>query len=69
MQAIIQDLESRKDEIEDALELFFKSNMKITDWDVPEADDKEVANILLDMMQTKLEAIKADIIAGKYDYY
>ena len=69
MQAIIQELESRKGEIEGALELLFKTNMKITDWDVPEADDKEAAKILLDMMQKKLDSIKSDVIAGKYDNY
>jgi len=69
MQAIIQELESRKSEIEGAIELLFKTNMKITDWDVPEADDRQAAEILLDMMQTKIEAIRADVTAGKYNNY
>ena len=69
MQAIIQELESRKGEIEGAIELLFKTNMKITDWDVPEADDKQAAKILLDMMQKKLDTIRADVTAGKYDNY
>jgi len=68
MQEIIKELESRKNEIEKALELLFKANMKITDWDVPEADDKQAAKILFDIMQNKMDAIKADIEAGKYDY-
>ena len=69
MQAIIQELESRKGEIEGALELLFKTNMKITDWDVPEVDDKQAAEILLGIMQDKLDAIKADVNSGKYDSY
>ncbi len=69
MDVIQKELVSRKSEIEAAVELLFKANMKITDWDVPEADDKEGAKILLDMMQEKIDAIRADVAAGKYDYY
>lgn len=69
MDAIVQDLVSRKNEIQKELEMVFKSNMKITDWDVPEADDNEAAKVLLDMMQEKLDAIRADVEAGKYDNY
>ncbi len=69
MDAVQKDLISRKAEIQKEVELLFKANMKITDWDVPEADDKEGAKILLDMIQEKIDAIKKDIEAGKYDYY
>lgn len=69
MDAILQDLVSRKNEIQKEVEMVFKSNMKITDWDVPEADDKEAAKVLLDMMQEKLDTIRADVEAGKYDNY
>jgi len=69
MDVIQKELTSRKAEIQGAIELLFKANMKITDWDVPEADDKEGAKILLDMMQEKIDAIRADISAGKYDNY
>ena len=69
MDAVIKDLISRKDEIQKEIEAVFKTNMKITDWDVPEADDKEAAKVLLDMMQEKLDAIRADVEAGKYDNY
>jgi uncharacterized protein YpbB len=69
MEAIIKELESRKEEIEASVEVVFKTHMKITDWDVPEADDKEAAKILLDMMQAKIDAIRADVEAGKYDNY
>ena len=67
--AIVKELTSRKSEIQKELEILFKTNMKITDWDVPEADDKEAAKILLSMLQEKLDAISADIESGKYDNY
>ena len=69
MQAIIKELESRKSEIELAIDVLFKANMKITDWDVPEADDKQAAEILLGYIQNKLDKIRADVKAGKYDTY
>ena len=69
MDAIQKELISRKTEIQLAVELLFKANMKITDWDVPEADDKEGAKILLDMIQEKVDTIRADVNAGPYDYY
>ena len=69
MDAIQKELVSRKSEIQGAVAVLFKANMKITDWDVPEADDKEGAKILLDMIQEKIDAIRAEVEAGKYDYY
>ena len=69
MDAIQKELVSRKAEIQGAVALLFKANMKITDWDVPEADDKEGAKILLDMIQEKIDTIRAEVEAGKYDYY
>lgn len=69
MEVILKELLSRKDEIESELELLFKTNMKITNWDIPENDDKKAAEVLIEMMQDKLNLIKADVDAGKYDYY
>jgi len=69
MEAVIKELQSRKSEIEKELELIFKTNMKITDWDIPEADDKQAAELLLEIMQDKLNSIKADIKEGRYDNY
>ncbi len=69
MDVIQKELESRRGEIEGSVELLFKTNMKITDWDVPEADDNEAAKIILDMMQTKLDSIKTDVESGKYNNY
>lgn len=63
----IKELNSRKEEIESALELLFESNMKITGWDVPEVDDKKAAQMICDILQTKLDSIKEDVKNGKYD--
>ncbi|MDD5159483.1 MAG: hypothetical protein PHI47_05495 [Sulfuricurvum sp.] len=69
MDAVQKDLENRKEEIQKAMLMMFKANMTITDWDVPEGDDREAAKILLSIMQDSLDTIKADIEAGKYDFY
>ena len=69
MDIIQKELQSRRGEIKKSLEMLFKTNMKITDWDVPEADDKKVAQILVDMMQEELDELKSDIKNGKYDNY
>jgi hypothetical protein len=64
-----KELESRRKEIAAELEVLFKTNMKITDWDVPEADDREAAQLLLQIMQEELDKLKEDVKAGKYDNY
>lgn len=69
MNAIQKELESRKGEIRKAIELLFQANMTITDWDIPEVDDHEVANQLIAIMEEALNDIKTDITAGKYDFY
>lgn len=69
MGALEKELESRKEEISKGVELFFKGNMTITDWDVPEVDDHAAAKQLVAIMQEALDKIKADITAGTYDYY
>jgi hypothetical protein len=68
MDVVTKELLSRKDEIQKEVGLLFNTNMKITDWDVPEADDKKAAQILLSIMEEKLAEIKEDILAGKYNY-
>ncbi len=60
---------SREEAIENQLELLFKTNMKITDWDVPEADDKSAATMILEIFQRKLDSLKNDVKDGKYDNY
>lgn len=67
--AVIKELAVRKAEIEKELELLFKANMKITDWDVPEGDDGEAADIILNIMDKKLQELRAAAKAGKYKNY
>lgn len=67
--AVIKELAVRKAEIEKELELLFKANMKITDWDVPEGDDTEAADIILKIMDKKIQELRADVKAGKYKNY
>ncbi|WP_297432951.1 hypothetical protein [Sulfurimonas sp.] len=67
--AVIKELAVRKAEIEKELELLFKANMKITDWDVPEGDDSEAADIILNIMDKKIQELRAAAKAGKYKNY
>ncbi len=64
-----KDLKSRKNEIRDELESLFKSNLKRTDWNVPEADDQKASEILVNIMEEKLSKIKEDVKKGKYKEY
>ena len=69
MDAVKKELESRRKEIAKGVELLFKANMKITDWDVPEADDNEAAKLLIKIIKEEVAKIEADIEAGKYENY
>jgi hypothetical protein len=69
MDALQKELNSRKAEIRKELELLFKANMTITDWDVPEVDDHEAAKKIVTIMQDALNEIATDVAAGKYDFY
>jgi hypothetical protein len=69
MEALEQELTKRKDAIKKELELLFKANMKITDWDIPEVDDKEVAQKLIAILKEAVGEIEQDIVDGKYDTY
>jgi hypothetical protein len=69
MSIVEKELTSRKSEIQTELEVLFKANMKITDWDVAEADDDEAARILVDILQEKLDNIREDVKSGQYTNY
>ncbi len=69
MESEKKDLLERKSEIIKELEILFKTNLKITDWDVPEADDRKAAEVLTEILQEGLDKIKEDIKNGKYDNY
>ncbi|MFA6136668.1 MAG: STAS/SEC14 domain-containing protein [Sulfurimonas sp.] len=64
-----KDLKNRKDEIRDDLEALFKNNIKITDWNVPEADDQNASEVLITILQEKLDEIKEEIQNQKYKNY
>ena len=68
MDIIEKELDSRKSEIKKQVELLFRANMTITDWDVPEADDHKAAKILISIIKEAVADIEKDVEAGKYDY-
>ena len=69
MDAVKKELEGRRKAISKEVELLFKANMKFTDWDVPEADDNEVAKLLIEIIKEEVAKLEADIEAGKYENY
>lgn len=64
-----KEIESRKEDIEKELEALFKSNMKITDWNVPESDDQKAAELIVEIFETKLSKIKEQVKNGEYKYF
>ena len=69
MDTLEKEFDSRKEEIIKEIELLFKTNMKITDWDIPENDDTKAAHILLSIFDEALAKIKEDVKNGKYSNY
>lgn len=63
---IQEDLIRRKDEIRDDFESFFQKNLKITNWNVPEAEDQKISEILVAILEEKLSEIKQNVKNGKY---
>jgi len=64
-----KDLQARKNDIQEELESLFKDNLQRVDWNVPEADDQNAAEILVDILEEKLENIKNDVNNGVYKNY
>lgn len=62
-----KDLNSRADDITDDIRELFEKHLKITDWNVPETDDENASNILLDLFEAEIQNIKHDIKNKKYD--
>jgi ribosomal protein S2 len=58
-----------KGEIETEIRAIFKANMKIFDWDIPENDDRESAQLIINVMQEAIDKLKQEIEAGKFDNY
>ncbi|MFT7002706.1 MAG: hypothetical protein ACJAWW_000039 [Sulfurimonas sp.] len=61
-----KDLYNRKDAIRDDLESLFKSNLRVTDYNVPEPNDQDASEIIINILEEKLREIKADVEEGKY---
>jgi len=53
-------IESLKGEIRAEIRAIFAMNMKFEGWSVPEADEKEAANEILEVMQKTLDELKAE---------
>lgn len=64
-----KDLSNRKDSIKDELESLFKSNLRVTDFNVPEADDQNASEMIISILEEKLADIKNDVSKGKYKDY
>lgn len=69
MDPVEKDIEARKSEITTEVRAIFKTNMKFTDWNVPEADDRLAAELIIETMQEALDTLKSELEEGKYDTY
>ena len=69
MNPVEQDISRRKNEIISEVNGVFKLNMRITDWDVPEADDTLAAEMIVEIMQEALDVLKAKVREGEFKDY
>jgi ribosomal protein S20 len=69
MDAQHKELEMMRKEITAEVRGIFKTNMKIFDWDIPENDDREAAELILDVMQEAIDTLRREVKEGKYDNY
>ncbi len=69
MNPVEQDILRRKNEIISEVNGVFKLNMKITDWDVPEADNALAGKMIIDIMQEALDDLKLKLDAGEFKDY
>ncbi|WP_456486017.1 hypothetical protein [Hydrogenimonas sp.] len=69
MDAEHKEFQKMKKEIEKEIELLFKANMKIFDWDIPENNDRESARLIITAMEEAIDRLKQEVEAGKYDNY
>ncbi len=69
MSAEEKELKKLKGDIKEDLRELFESYLKVFDYDIPEANDKEASALIVNTMQSALEELKDDIINGKYDNF
>jgi len=62
-------MHSRKKDIQDELESLFKSNLRVTDYNVPEPNGQNASELLLEIFEEKLRSIQDDVKAKKYMNY
>lgn len=65
MNPVEKDILARKSEIITEMRALFKANMKFTDWDVPEADDRLAGELILEVMQEALDRLKEEQKEGE----
>lgn len=56
-----KEFENRKDDIRESLDELLEAELKITEWDVPEADEQKAKQILLNIFQEKLDEMKKSV--------
>lgn len=61
-----KDILARKNEIITEIRAVFKANMKITSWDVPEADDQLAGELIVNIMQEALDKLKEELQEGNF---
>ncbi len=64
---IEKDLEEREEEIKDDLEELFEEHLKFTNWNVPEANNQEIADGLISILADKLNEINRKVKDGSYE--
>ena len=69
MNATAKGVEALKNEIRHEVRGIFKMNMKFEDWSVPEADNKQAAGQIINIMQKALNELKDELEEGTYDNY
>ena len=69
MNPVKQDILERKAEIISEVNAIFKLNMKITSWDVPEADDALAEQMIIDIMQEALDGLKVKLNKCEFKDY
>ena len=60
MTALEKEREKMQKSIKTEMNLIFKANMRIFDWDLPENDEKKAAAVILELMQNALDRLKEE---------
>ena len=69
MSAETKEIAKLKSDIKEELKDILEKNLKISDWDIPEADDKELATKIVDILQEALNELKKEVQEGDYNNY